>query len=134
MPQVLEAMAEHLTYGWCFGIGHTGGDLRFRKYRIQNKWKPVLGFYKPPLTVWWDWFTDFISGGKEKSEHKWQQACDEALHFVNALCPENGIVCDPFCGSGTTCLAAKQSGRRWIAFETDKEAAEKARLRVNDST
>jgi len=33
---------------------------------------------------------------------------------------ENDIVCDPFIGSGTTAIACKQTGRRFIGFEIDK--------------
>ncbi len=130
LMNVLIDMSEYLSYGWCFGIGHTGGDLRFRKYRLQNKWKPVVGFYKPPLEVWWDWFPDFVTGGKEKHEHKLQQAQGEAEHYIKALSPPKGIICDPMCGSGTSLVAAKVLGRQWIGFDIDKATVEKARVRI----
>lgn len=134
LPQIIDHMRESLTYGWTFGIQHTGGDLRYRKLKLQNKWKPILGFYRPPLEVWWDWFPDFTSGGKEKDAHEWQQATAEAEHFIRGLSPEDGLVVDPFCGSGTTCVAAKTAGRRWIAFDTKLDSVEKARERIHDST
>ena len=40
------------------------------------------------------------------------------------------IILDPFCGSGTTCVAAKKLGRRWIGIEISPEYAEIARNRV----
>jgi hypothetical protein len=129
-PDVLNEMKKHLEYGWVFGILHSGGDARFRKFCLQVKWKPIAGFYKPPLTAWWDWFPDVCSGGREKSDHEWQQATGEAEHFISALSPSNGLICDPFCGSGTTCVAAANLGRRWIAFEIDEHTALKARERT----
>lgn len=132
LPDVLAAMAKYLTYGWTFAIQHSGGDFRYRKLKLQSKWKPVIGFYKPPLSVWWDWFPDMTTGGKEKEDHEWQQALGEAEHFIGALSPIGGLVCDPFCGSGTTCLAAKNQGRQWIAFEQNEETGEKARMKVSD--
>ena len=36
---------------------------------------------------------------------------------VLAGCPEGGIVCDPFIGSGTTALVARQNNRQFIGFE-----------------
>ena len=123
-------MSEFLEYGWLFTIMHGGADLRFRKYRLFVCSKPIIGFYKPPLEVWWDWFMDTIRGRKEKDLHRWQQSLTEALHFVNFLCPEGGIVCDPMCGSGTTCLAAKEAGRHWIGFDQDENAVNDARLRI----
>lgn len=131
LPDVLDGMREHLTYGWCFAVGHSGGDLRFRKYKVTNHWKPVVGFYKEPLDAWWtDWFSDWTTGGKEKADHAWQQAVSEAEHFISALCPAGGIVCDPFCGSGTTLLAAKQYDLRWIGFDQDEDAVQTALERL----
>jgi site-specific DNA-methyltransferase (adenine-specific) len=133
LHDVMNSMEPPLTFGWTFGITHNGGDLRFRKYKLYNGWKPILGFYKPPLVVWWDWFSDMIvGGGREKDSHEWQQAESEATHFIDALCIKGGVVCDPFCGSGTTCLAARKSGRQWIGFEIDAVHVNTARARTGD--
>ena len=123
-------MSNYLTYGWVFVVQHTGGDIRFRKFKLLNKWKPIVGFFKPPLSVWWEWVRDLVSGGKEKDIHPWQQAIGEARHFIHALSPKGGLVCDPFAGSGTTCLAAKELERQWVAFEKDQDTVRKARERL----
>lgn len=47
---------------------------------------------------------------------------------------ENDIVLDCFCGSGTTCLAAKETGRRYIGIEIDKEYHKIAVDRLNGIT
>lgn len=132
LPDVLDALREHLTYAWLLAIKHTGGELRFRKYRIHNAWKPLAFFYKPPLDhpVWWDWVSDIISGGKEKTDHEWQQAEAEAEYYMKAFCPDKGVVVDPFCGSGTTGVVAKRLGFKWTAFEIDPGVAGKARERI----
>ena len=44
---------------------------------------------------------------------------------------ENDIVLDCFCGSGTTCLAAKETGRRYIGMEIDPEYHRIAVNRLN---
>lgn len=36
---------------------------------------------------------------------------------IKAGCPEDGIVLDPFLGSGTTALAAQKIGRKWLGIE-----------------
>jgi len=45
-------------------------------------------------------------------------------------CPENGIVLDPFMGSGTTGLAAKENGRHYIGIEINAEYARLAEKRI----
>jgi len=40
------------------------------------------------------------------------------------------IVCEPHAGLGTTCVAAKKLGRRWIGIEIDPHYAEVARRRI----
>jgi len=44
--------------------------------------------------------------------------------------PPDSIILDPFCGSGTTCVAAERLGRRWIGIDIDKEYCEMARKRI----
>lgn len=133
LPAVLKAFAEtaSLEYGWTFCILHSGGDLRFRKYKLHNSWKPVVAAYKPPLAVDWDWFKDVVSGGKEKEEHPWQQAVAESAYFIERFCPKGGLVFDPCCGSATTLLAAKTLKRKWLGYEKDNATAEAARQRLD---
>lgn len=40
-----------------------------------------------------------------------------AERFVCWFCPPDGVVCDPFTGSGTTCDAARQHGRRFVGCD-----------------
>lgn len=40
-----------------------------------------------------------------------------AEFFVKSFCPPDGLVMDPFCGSGTTGHAAVEHGRRFIGCD-----------------
>ncbi len=44
--------------------------------------------------------------------------------LVDACCPPAGTVLDPFCGSGTTLVAAIESGRSAIGCDVNPEAIE----------
>ena len=131
LPQVMNALSESLVYGWTCAIRHTGGELRFRNLHVRNAWKPVVLFYKPPLETWWDWFSDMTSGGREKDAHDWQQAEAEAAHYIEALCPKGGLVIDPFAGGGTTLVAAKKLGLKYIGYEVAQEAFNAAQVRLS---
>lgn len=47
-----------------------------------------------------------------------------------ARCPVEGIVYDPFMGSGTTAIAAMSTGRRWIGSEINPEYCRIAEKRI----
>jgi site-specific DNA-methyltransferase (adenine-specific) len=42
------------------------------------------------------------------------------------------LVLDPFCGSGTTCIAAKRTGRRYIGYELNPEYAGLSERRLQE--
>jgi site-specific DNA-methyltransferase (adenine-specific) len=50
--------------------------------------------------------------------------------LVEAAAPPGGLVLDPFAGSGTTLLAARDGGRRAVGIEIDGRYAELARRRL----
>ena len=60
-----------------------------------------------------------------------QLSLAEAEHYIRNLSPEGGLIVDPFAGSGTSLVAAKELGRRWIGFDIDPVAVTKARSRVS---
>ncbi|MDX1436517.1 MAG: site-specific DNA-methyltransferase [Anaerolineales bacterium] len=46
---------------------------------------------------------------------------------------ENEIVLDPFIGSGTTAVAAVNSGRRYVGYETDPDYIDLAKTRIGNA-
>lgn len=53
----------------------------------------------------------------EKTEHPCQFPVAIPSRFIKALTPQNGVVLDPYTGSGTTGVAAVLEGRRFIGAE-----------------
>ena len=53
---------------------------------------------------------------------------------IKACCPINGIVLDPFMGSGTTAVVSAKHKCNFIGFELSKEYCEIAEERVRDAT
>jgi adenine-specific DNA-methyltransferase len=52
--------------------------------------------------------------------------------FLPALSPHGGLVCDPFCGSGTTAAVARRHGRRFIGCDLRQSQVELATRRLAD--
>lgn len=51
--------------------------------------------------------------------------------IIEAFCPKDGIVLDPFAGSGSTLVAAKQLGRRSLGIEISAEHHKTATARLD---
>jgi site-specific DNA-methyltransferase (adenine-specific) len=49
------------------------------------------------------------------------------------ICPPNGLVLDPFMGSGTTGVAAVRMGRRFIGCEQSREYFDIACRRIEEA-
>lgn len=57
----------------------------------------------------------------EREAHPTQKPLALIERMVKSSCPENGLVLDPFAGSGTTLEAAVKNGRRAAGFELNPE-------------
>lgn len=132
VPDVIERLAPHLRYWWLCGVQHEGGNCaRMREYGVVVRWKPILWFVKDTRGDK-DVFVDDLvaSPAPEKDHHDWQQSVVEAQYYIETLTIKGELVVDPFCGGGTTALAAKQLGRTWLTCDIDKEAALISRRRL----
>jgi DNA modification methylase len=53
------------------------------------------------------------------------------LHpYIEAFCKPGGVVLDPFCGSGSTLVAARDSGRHYVGIELDRKHHQTTQLRL----
>jgi site-specific DNA-methyltransferase (adenine-specific) len=51
--------------------------------------------------------------------HPTQKPVASLMPIIEAFCPPGGVVFDPFCGSGSTLVAARMTGRGYIGMEID---------------
>jgi len=68
-------------------------------------------------------------------QHPTEKPLDLITVFIECTTKGGDLILDPFCGSGTTCVAAKMLGRRYIGIDISPEYCEIARerLRVVDT-
>ena len=131
---VCRLVGNHLKFLWPLCCYHEGPGQVMAFWGIRVKWKPMLWFvnggnrFDTSAVV-----EDLIVSTKEKSSHPWQQSVTEARYYIEKLTPQGGLVVDPFCGGGTTAVAAKQAGRKWITCELDPEYAAIATKRIKEA-
>lgn len=74
----------------------------------------------------WTW----RAGAKPGPEHPASYPIELPLMAVRTWTRKGGLVLDPMNGSGTTCLAAKRLGRRWIGIDVSADYCALAEQRL----
>lgn len=133
LPEVIARLSEHLKFLWPLACVHTGRSSRMNYWGIVVKWKPMLWFVKGKNRRDTQTFVDdLVESQKEKDTHEWQQGITEAAYYIENLTELNDLVVDPFCGGGTTAVAAARLQRQWKTFEINEDSAAIARQRIKD--
>ncbi|MHA1591479.1 MAG: DNA-methyltransferase [Candidatus Heimdallarchaeaceae archaeon] len=101
------------------GKSYTWNSLA-RKYGLQKACNFVI---EPTI------YRNFEEG----SDHPTQKPLRLCVKMLYASSNEGDITLDPFCGSGTVCVAAKMLRRRFIGIELKSEYCKISRQRVDQS-
>lgn len=89
---------------------------RTRSIFVGKKWLEI-GYNPKDL-----WSTSRIHAqDPERENHPTQKPLEVIERIVKASCPKNGIVFDPFMGTGTTAIACLVNDRKYVGFEINKE-------------
>jgi len=133
LPEILEQLKKYLQYVWIGALYQPGAHNLVHPYHIRAVSKPLLflskGNYVPR-----NWFEDaFFSESRQKELHEWQQSLGPAMYFIERITLPGQLVVDPFLGAGTTALAAKKLGRRFIGCDIDANAVAMAKRRLADA-
>lgn len=92
----------------------TGVWPGLKRYAAADRGTPPQNLILSPTG-----FTNFNRGrsGKEYMQYGTQKPLDLIEPLIRASCPPKGLVLDPFCGCGTTVLAAHNLGRHWVGID-----------------
>jgi site-specific DNA-methyltransferase (adenine-specific) len=135
---------------WCYN-SNIGRQFRLiNLYNVKADYSRVLMPYKNPKDKrirkliesgsegrpMYDWFSDIQlvkNVSTEKTDHPCPVPIDLMERVINLTTALNSIILDPFLGSGTTAVAAKQLGRKFIGIEISQKYADIAVQRLAQS-
>ena len=113
-------------------------------YRAVDEFEHVYVFWRPGITQydrhrltareWADWGSRGVWNIRSVSRnHRHEAEFPEELagRVIRLFSPPDGVVLDPFVGTGTTTKVAKQLGRQWLGIDVDPEYVEIARKRTD---
>lgn len=112
-------------------------------YRAVDEFEHVYVFWKPGITeydrerldsdewaIWGSRGVWNIPSVRRNDRHEAEFPEELARRVIRLFSPVDGVVLDPFVGTGTTTLVAQQQKRRWIGIDIDHNYTRIAKRRT----
>jgi site-specific DNA-methyltransferase (adenine-specific) len=100
-------------------------------YKKDENGNVVLGKEKKGVPLSDVWEIPYLNPkAKERTGYPTQKPVLLLHQILNIVTDEGDLVVDPFCGSGTTCVAAKSLKRQFIGIDISQDAVELANARL----
>jgi DNA modification methylase len=112
---------EHFEAARAVGLGNLDGGEGNPYERVDDETAELA---REAADVLGSYYREALMSETEATG-EWKQTCDCETDET-----ESGIVLDPFAGAGTTCLVAKELGRRFVGIDLNAEYVAMAQKRV----
>lgn len=102
-------------------------------YKKDENGQIVLGKEKKGVPLSDVWEIPYLNPkAKERSGYPTQKPVALLKQLIELVTDAGDLVLDPFCGSGTTCVAAKSLGRDYIGMDISGEATQLTEKRLSE--
>ena len=132
LPEIMAILAERMTYNWTLAYLTPGGQaVQLWQRKVNTFWKPVLWFTKGGYAG--KWLGDVSKSDvndNDKRFHYWGQSISGMIDLVERCTNAGDLILDPFCGGGTTGVAALLSNRMFIGSDIDADVIDVTRERL----
>lgn len=131
LPDIYSMLCENLEYYWTAAYLTPGQPTPLRHVNVNTTWKPLLifrnGDYSGKI------FGDVTkSDGNDKSVHHWGQSVSGMSDIIKTFTIEGSAILDPFCGAGTTGVAAVSNNRIFCGIDIDEKNVKVTTGRINE--
>lgn len=132
LDQVINLMSMYLDYYWTACYLLPGQPTPLRQRQVNTSWKPLLIFGN--LNYSGKIFGDvFRSDGNDKDFHKWGQSISGMYSIISQVCLPGQSILDPFCGAGTTGIAAIKHNCLFDGIDIDEQNVNISKARLDDA-
>ena len=128
-----EAAAEPFTYNPQGVVKVKNPVKKIKSKSVLYKNETLGNEYTTEYTNWPDNVLEFKGVTNEKRYHPTQKPVDLLEYLINTYTNRGGLVLDCFMGSGSTGVAAVNTGRHFIGIEQDEGYFRTAKKRIDDS-
>jgi len=120
LDEIYSMLSGRLRYYWTATYLTPGQPTPLRQVNVNTTWKPLLIYCNGDYSG--KTFGDvFKSDGNDKANHKWGQSESGMIDIVSKMCLPGQAILDPFCGAGTTGVAALKNGCLFDGVESDEQ-------------
>jgi 16S rRNA G966 N2-methylase RsmD len=135
LPEVMARLADSpLRYHWTFAYLTPGGQaVQMFDRKVNTFWKPVFWFVKGAYEGQWvgDVATSKVNDN-DKRFHGWGQSESGMEDLIGRVSMPGQVILDPFCGGGTTGVAAVSMNRFFVGADVDAKAIETTARRLKE--
>lgn len=118
LDEIYAMMSKHVPYYWTAAYLTPGQPTPLRQRQVNTTWKPLLMFGDYNGKIFGDVFK---SDGNDKDFHKWGQSVSGMYDIISKICLPGQSILDPFCGAGTTGIAALKHGCLFDGLDVDEQ-------------
>ena len=118
---------------------HAGLELKGTTYKNYSKGEQSRTKLANPVKAEkikgniWEYVVGKKAVDQEAKKHPAPFPYELAADHIKSWTNEGDIVLDPMCGSGTTCVAAMDLGRKYIGIDISQKYNEIAQKRINEA-
>jgi len=129
--EIVCMMVKHIEYYWIAAYLTPGQPTPLRQRQVNTTWKPLIILSNGQYTgkIFGDVFKSDLN---EKDFHKWGQSVSGMQSIISGICLPGQTILDPFCGSGTTGIAAIKHGCLFDGIDIDIEYCKIAKTRISE--
>lgn len=133
LEMVLKLLSSELNYVWTLAYFSPGKSTQVFGRKIKSNWKPVIFLVNGKNQG--EHIGDYINSGKyDKEYHDWGQTEEGMSQLIERFTVKGDVILDPFCGAGTTGVAALRGERFFIGIDNDEYSIKQSGERLANAS